>query len=502
MAHCWQTQAARTGAVEPKPVGLKRLRVFCNPAVRGQELLGGGLGALAAVPCVFVSSDAPLTVPGSGSGSGSAGGNGAGAGAGGCARGGNSPFGRPENIVHQTISTSIAKAPSASSKIKPMNVSLLRCALLTLIVGTLAACASRSQPEPGPTTTAPPVATQPPLPGEPLALPSPIEQRGSRWVPVHWSDLPGFANDNLYDAWNAWIKSCERPPAVFVPLCDEVRQLSIAGDEEQRAWMIRRLQPYRVESKNGAVDGLLTAYFEPQMQASRLPGNGYDVPLYAPPADLSRRRPWYTRQEIDTLPAAQAALQNKTIAWLRDPIEAMVLHIQGSGRLDLTEPDGTQKQVRVAYAGTNDRPYGSVGRWLLDRGLVRDATWPGIKAWMVQNPHRTQELLWSNPRYVFFREEPLNALDTAFGPKGAQGVPLTPGRSIAVDKSSIPYGTPVWLTSPGPQVPLQRLVMAQDTGSAIVGAVRADYFVGWGAQAGETAGRLKQPLQLWALWPR
>lgn len=342
----------------------------------------------------------------------------------------------------------------------------------------------------------------PPLPGEPLALPGPLEQPRSHWVPVHWSELPGFAEDNLFEAWNAWIKSCERPAATFVALCSEVRQLSIATGEEQRAWMVARLQPYRVEARAGVADGLLTAYFEPEMVAARLPGNGFDVPLYAPPATLGRQRPWFTRQEIDTLPTAQQALQGRAIAWVKDPIDAMVLHIQGSGRLDLTEPDGTRKQIRVAYAGTNDRPYGSIGRWLLDRGLVRDATWPGIKAWMVQNPQRTQELLWSNPRYVFFREEPLDALDAAFGPKGAQGVPLTPGRSIAVDKSSIPYGTPVWLASPGPLVPLQRLVLAQDTGSAIVGAVRADYFVGWGAQAGDTAGRLKQPLRLWALWPR
>jgi hypothetical protein len=106
--------------------------------------------------------------------------------------------------------------------------------------------------------------------------------------------------------------------------------------------------------------------------------------------------------------------------------------------------------VRVAFAGTNDQPYKSVGRWLLDQGLVRDATWPGINAWARANPQRVNEMLWSNPRYVFFREEPLDALDAAFGPRGAQGVPLTPGRSIAVDRQSIPYGTPVWLASSGP----------------------------------------------------
>ena len=158
--------------------------------------------------------------------------------------------------------------------------------------------------------------------------------------------------------------------------------------------------------------------------------------------------------------------------------------------------------VRVAYAGTNDQPYRSVGRWLLDQGLVKDATWPGIKAWLAQNPQRTQELLWSNPRVVFFKEEPLSELDAAFGPRGAQGVPLTPGRSIAVDPDSVPYGSPVWLASPGPQARLQRLVFAQDTGSAITGAVRADYFAGWGNAAQELAGRLRQPLQMWVIWPK
>jgi membrane-bound lytic murein transglycosylase A len=383
-----------------------------------------------------------------------------------------------------------------------MNLPLLRHALLALIVGSLAACATRPTPDAPPAPSVSPPLAVAPLPGEPAALPGPLVQPRSHWVPVHWGELPGFAGDALHEAWNAWIKSCERPAPPFAALCAEVRQLSIAGPEEQRAWMVARLQPYRVEAPGGAGEGLLTGYFEPEYEAARQRGNGFEVPLYAPPADLARRRPWYTRQEIDTVPQAQAALAGRAIAWLRDPVDAMVLHIQGSGRLNVLEPDGARRLVRVAYAGTNDQPYRSIGRWLLDQGLVRDATWPGIRAWMVQNPQRVNELLWANPRYVFFREEAMDALDAAFGPRGAQGVPLTPGRSIAVDKASIPYGTPVWLASPGPLLPLARLVLAQDTGSAIVGAVRADYFLGWGAQAGEVAGRLKQPLRLWALWPR
>ena len=266
--------------------------------------------------------------------------------------------------------------------------------------------------------------------------------------------------------------------------------------------MVQRLQPYRVESLEGSAEGLLTAYYEPVIAASRVAAKGYTVPLYRAPATLGSRKPWYTRQQIDTLPEARAALQGREIAWISDPVEAMALHIQGSGRLRITEADGSLSTVRAAYAGTNDQPYKGIGTWLLQQGATRDATWPGIRAWLAQNPQRQNELLWQNPRYVFFREEPLVGSDAAFGPRGAQGVALTPGRSIAVDRQSIPYGTPVWLASTGPSVSLQRLVFAQDTGSAILGAVRADYFVGWGAEAGEVAGRLKQPLHMWVLWPR
>jgi membrane-bound lytic murein transglycosylase A len=333
-------------------------------------------------------------------------------------------------------------------------------------------------------------------------VPGTLHQPRGQWVPVAWSDLPGFADDNLSEAWNAWIKSCERPGAAFVALCADVRRLSIGSPDEQRAWMQERLQPYRVETAQGEATGLLTAYYEPVLEASRLPNASARVPLYQPPIGLAQRKPWYTRQEIDTLPQAQAALQGRAIAYLADPIDALMLQIQGSGRIRISQPDGSERWVRLAYAGTNDQPYRSVGRWLLDQGLVRDASWPGIKAWLAQNPQRQQELLWSNPRVVFFREEAIAARDSSEGPRGAQGVGLTPGRSVAVDPSSIPYGTPLWLSSTGPQTSLQKLVLAQDTGSAITGSVRADYFVGWGPEAGDLAGRLRQPLQMWVLWPK
>lgn len=326
-------------------------------------------------------------------------------------------------------------------------------------------------------------------------------QAKSRWVPVGWSELPGFEADRLDEAWPAKLRSCERPHPALASLCPDIRRLATASPAEQRQWLMARMQPYRVESHQGAEQGLLTSYFEPVLEARRQPGPGFRVPLYRPPADLGQRKPWFTRQEIDTLPAAQNALRGREIAWLADPIDAMLLHIQGSGRLVVSEPDGSQREVRLAFAGSNDQPYRSINQWLLDQGVRRINPWPeATKAWAAQNPQRLNPLLWSNPRYIFFREEALS--DPAAGPRGAQGVPLSAGRSIAVDRESIPYGTAVWLASPGPSVQLARLVVAQDTGSAIVGPVRADYFAGTGPQAGQLASQVHQALRLWVLWPR
>ena len=297
---------------------------------------------------------------------------------------------------------------------------------------------------------------------------------------------------------------------MFAPLCRDVRQLLLGSDDDRRLWMMGHLQPYRVTALDGATDGLLTSYYEPLFDASTQMRPGFDVPLYAPPDGLVEThrlgRPWFNRQEIDTNPQVREALRGHEVAWLADPIDALVLHIQGSGRVRIVQADGSTRIMRLVFAGSNDQPYQSVGRWLLDRGLVRDPSWQGIKTWISNtqstNPRLVQEMLWSNPRYVFFREETRDIADADLGPRGAQGVPLTQGRSIAVDKDSIPFGTPVWLVSAGPNGNLQRLVFAQDTGSAIVGAVRADYFAGTGAQAGEFAGRMKQGLNMWVLWPK
>jgi membrane-bound lytic murein transglycosylase A len=376
---------------------------------------------------------------------------------------------------------------------------LLSAAALLVWLGLLAACGS------GPGYYRPAESVEPGAvvrPGAPTVTSSGMAPGASRWVAVSWRDLPGFDGDALFEAWNAWLKSCERPGPAFAPLCPEIRRLSIGGEDAQRQWMLQRLQPYRVEPLTGGAAGLLTAYYEPEFEGRRLPNAQFAVPLYQMPAGISTNSSWFTRQEMDTLAQAKEALKGREIAYLADPVQVLVLQIQGSGRLRLTEADGRQRLVRLAFAGHNGQPYKSIGRWLMDHGELRDGSWPGISAWLLQNPQRVQELLWQNPRVVFFKEEPLSEFDSGFGPRGAQGVPLTPGRSIAVDPQSIPYGTPVWLSSEGPQASLNKLVLAQDTGSAIRGAIRADYFAGWGAQAGELAGRLKQPLRMWVLWPK
>lgn len=332
----------------------------------------------------------------------------------------------------------------------------------------------------------------------------PIEREQSRWVPATWESLPGWSEDNVDQAWPALLQSCQRPAPAWVTLCSDARTLAPRNDRAARTWLERNLQPYQVKSLQGSDRGLLTGYYEPLLEASRRPSATFRHALYGVPADLAQRKPYWTRQQIDTLPAAQSSLRGRELAYVADPLDALVLQIQGSGRLRVAEPNGQVRTVRFAYAGHNEHPYRSIGRWLIERGELQagQASWPDIKAWADRNPARVNELLWVNPRYIFFREEPL--ADPALGPKGAQGVALTPGRSIAVDPRSVPYGAPVWLdtTEPLSPQPLRRIVLAQDTGSAITGAVRADYFWGWGAVAAENAGRTKQPMRMWVLWPR
>lgn len=332
--------------------------------------------------------------------------------------------------------------------------------------------------------------------------PRTIRRGKSTWTAAPWDSLPGLYQDDLQGALTALLQSCNAGRTALPHLCAEAGTMQYASAEQQRKWLQIRLQPYRLQNHSGNSRGLLTSYYEPVLQASRLPNAQFNTPLYSPPAGLSKRR-WYSRKQIETNPRAIQALQGRELVYLAGPIDALILHIQGSGKVNIVEPDGTITQRRMAFAGTNNHRYGSVAKRLLRTGQIQGASWPDIKAWAQRsNPQAVQQALWRNPRYVFFREEMLDGASAYLGPKGAQGVPLTGGRSIAVDPKSIPYGTPVWLASTGAATNLQRLVIAQDTGNAIRGAVRADYFAGSGDAAGEFAGRIKQPLALWALWPR
>jgi membrane-bound lytic murein transglycosylase A len=402
-------------------------------------------------------------------------------------------------MVHQTMKTKINSAPSASSKSSHMlrgyRAAAGLCALL------LSSCG----------TSSPPVSLEPPPPSRATATTTTtIEQRGARWVSAAWSDLPGWGVDRPLEAWRALRRSCERiapeQQRAWAAVCADALRTQPADDLAARAWFELRLAPYRVLPRDGAAsgEGLATGYFEPLVEASRVPRGAQRFAFHAPPPDLATRKPWFTRAQMDSLPAAQAALRGREIAYTADPLDVLILQIQGSGRARITEADGRVQTVRLAFAGHNDQGYVSVGRWLIDQGELKpnEASWPGIREWARKNPQRASQMLHANPRVVFFREEPLT--DAAQGPRGSQGVALTPERSIAVDPAAIPLGTPVWLdtTEPLTATPLRRLVMAQDTGSAITGAVRADYFWGWGERAEAQAGRMKQPLKLWVLWPK
>jgi membrane-bound lytic murein transglycosylase A len=267
----------------------------------------------------------------------------------------------------------------------------------------------------------------------------------------------------------------------------------------------------------GNASGLVTGYYEPLLRGSRNRAKGFEQPVRGAPSDLlnvdlsalfpelkdkrvrgrlegNKVVPYWTRAEItargDRVPAP-------TLLYVDDAVELFFLQVQGSGRVRL--PDGSM--VRLNYADQNGHPYQSIGRVLVDRGELKleEASMQGIQGWARANPARLQGLLDANPSYVFFREVP----NTPGGPIGALGVPLTAERSIAVDPRSVPLGAPVFLatTRPNSNRPLNRLVMAQDTGGAIKGAVRADFFWGFGKEAGEQAGRMKQNGRMWVLLP-
>ena len=339
---------------------------------------------------------------------------------------------------------------------------------------------------------------------------------------VSFADLVGWAEDDLRQAWPAFIASCDvlGKRAVWKEVCASAVMVNAEDVTEVRNFFEGQFIPHVVNNADGSMSGTVTGYYEPLLRGSRTRNGKYQIPLFRVPEDLltidlsavypelknmrlrgrvvgNKVVPYFSRAEITD----KNSLAGKELVWVDSAVEAFFLQIQGSGRVYLEE---TQETIRVAYGDQNGHPYKSIGRFLVERGDLKleQASAQGIAAWAVANPTRVQELLNVNPSVVFFKEEKLTAASK--GPKGALGVPLTAQRSIAIDAQFIPLGVPVFLstTQPNSDLPLRRLMLAQDTGGAIRGAVRADFFWGFGAEAGERAGKMKQVGSMWVLLPK
>ena len=321
---------------------------------------------------------------------------------------------------------------------------------------------------------------------------------------VSWQTLPGWQDDDVSQAWPAWLKSCDalrrRSGEVnWRQVCEQATRVSNRDSQAIRRYFENNFQAYEIRNSSGSETGLITGYYEPVMNGALTRTSVYNVPLYSYPSAWrkSKPNPGPTRAEL----IGSGMLKGSEIAWVQDPVAAAFMQIQGSGKIRLE--DG--RVLRLGYAGTNDQPFKSFAQWLLDRKEITrsEATMQGISQWAKRNPDRVNEMLNANPRFVFFKELPGN-VEADLGPNGALGVPLTSERSIAIDLQAMPLGAPVFLatTKPLSSQPLQKLVMAQDTGKAIVGGVRADYYWGSGDAAGEMAGRMKQNGKMWVLLPR
>lgn len=354
---------------------------------------------------------------------------------------------------------------------------------------------------------------KPPPPPPVVEAPAPPARK------AFWSELPGWDNDQPQPALQAFIRGCQalkwRPG--WEAACAAADQVALDDPVAVRNYFERWFQPWILQQEDGGESGLLTGYYVPDLRASRQASEMYRYPLYAVPDDLlvvdlsevypelgdyrlrgrldgRRVVPYYARAQIDS---GQAELAGHELFWVSDPVELFFLHIQGSGRMLL--PDGERSMVN--YAEQNGHPYRSIGKLLLERGAMtrEQMSMQNIRAWAQANPDQVAALLAENPSYVFFRELPAEMTS----PPGAMGIPLTPERSLAVDRRYVPLGAPVYLetTWPGDARPLRRLMVAQDTGGAIKGRVRADFFWGMGDAAGAVAGRMKQSVRLWLLLP-
>lgn len=364
---------------------------------------------------------------------------------------------------------------------------------------------------------------------------APLEISGGQYSPVVWADIAGWNNDNHLDAFKAFRASCRAVTgrrrsavsrkALGVSLrepCRAAKAANISDDAKAKAFFENRFRAVRI-SRLGETDGFVTGYYEPIIDGSRTRTDVYTVPVYRRPSNLfvrgfsqsapslpnngpvyrkiGRRKlvPYYDRAEIEDGAIAGRGLE---ICWLKSQTDLLFTQIQGSARVRLE--DGST--IRINYDSYNGYPYTAVGRILIERNIIpkEQMSMQRIRQWMTDNPDGARELRRQNRSYVFFREVKLSDNDEAIG---AQGLPLTPGRSIAVDKTLHVYGTPFFIEGELPiqseqaKTPFHRLMIAQDTGSAIVGPARADLYLGAGSEAGRVSGRLRHNMHFVMLVP-
>jgi membrane-bound lytic murein transglycosylase A len=373
-----------------------------------------------------------------------------------------------------------------------------------------------------------------PIPYPRLDLP--LEVSGGQYTPVAWADIAGWNEDDHLLAYGAFRTSCKPiaaqtkpstdPKALGASLrdpCRIARDFNLTDGVKAKAFFEQHFLPFRI-SRLGEPEGFVTGYYEPVIDGSKVQTDVYTVPVYRRPSNLfvrgvkpgavglpnkgqvfrkiGRRKlvPYYDRAEIEDGVIAGRGLE---ICWLKNQTDLLFTQIQGSARVKLE--DGST--IRINYDAHNGYPYTPVGRILIERNIIpRDQmSMQKIREWMEQNPDGANELRRQNRSYVFFREVNLSDKDEAVG---AQGVPLTPGRSIAVDKGLHVYGTPFFIEGELPieseqsKTPFRRLMIAQDTGSAIVGPARADLYLGAGADAGKVAGRFRHTMRFAILIPK
>jgi membrane-bound lytic murein transglycosylase A len=356
-----------------------------------------------------------------------------------------------------------------------------------------------------------------PCPVCPPPAPSKPAPERAQYAPTTFAALPGWDATLLEPSLRAFLAGCPRAPAVLLGACGTATTIAVGDEAGARRFFENTFVPHALVSSETGDTGIITGYYEPILRGSRTRDATNRFPIFGVPDDLvvvdlgpvapevrnlrlrgrlegRRLVPYYTRAEID---ARGEGFRAPVLGWTADPVELFFLQIQGSGQLELENGE----RVRLAYADQNGHPYRSLGRYLVERGEMplEQASMQGIKSWAVANPVKLQEALNVNASYVFFRES-----TDARGVSGALGVPLVPQYSLAVDRRFIPLAAPVFLatTFPLSEEPLIRLAAAHDTGGAIRGVVRADFFWGTGAEAGVSAGRMRQNGRMWLLWPR